>query len=266
MPQIDTAPNLPLIEPTPPILETPLGKLGFYALVEGEPCELSEQFGDGLPCLRRLRFEGARVDLLFFSVDPSISGQRRVDARIAAVWRVTAMQNLPSVVLRAAWESGAQIDDGGYDGGEHLMSLAWDALGVRLSVGTSDQDMLNAMANIGDLMPKRLEATYDSLIPRLVPHEDFEKNKAFVPRTVGKHEGLEVELPPLLAGESAQVHFVIAWLTGEFDFRDVSTWLAVDVDPREISRLAEEAVAHKIDVSVIGTNASVSLPRCTPLN
>jgi hypothetical protein len=221
-----------------PVLDTPLGGLSFKADLGGTRVELLEQFGSGLPCLRRFRGGSSRADLLLFEMASTLHGGHRVDRKVAAVWRIFASEDLPRTVLRAEWEPGARNEDGGYDGGQHLFALTWDAPGVRLSVGTTDEDHLCYLAHQGRLVPPRLQDTYDRLIV------GYETNLEYMPRAVRERDGVEVEIPPLLAGEGIQIHFVVAWKTGEFDAMDVSTWFAVDVDPSIVARRAEQALGE----------------------
>lgn len=229
MPQFDSPLNLPLVEPTPARLETPLGTLALRLIVDGEEAELREQFGEGLPCLRRFELGALSADLLMFSLEPKLPAEMRVDRCVAAVWRVRAQRDIPSVTLRAEWEDGARLEDGGPECSEHLTALTWYAPEFLLSLGTSDEEALAYAAKEG-LLPTRLA-------------DVFLGQDGRVARFIGEWDGLLVELPPLLAGESAQVHMIVAWRTGEMGQWECAPWYAVDVAPREVARLADEALA-----------------------
>lgn len=225
---------------------TPLGSMALETISDGELLTATEALvGEGGIELRRYEHPHAAVELLLLSFPPRLPEGMRVDECVAAVWRTVAKEDGTALTFRAAWEPGARIEDGGErDDGESLVSLAWEGPSVRLSLGTSDEDMLCATAAKGELLPTRLAATYDVLVPRLVEHEAFANFAAYLPQTVGERDGLEVELPPLALGETAQIHFVMAWRTGEFHWQNASTWFAVDVSPWDIARMADEALGR----------------------
>ena len=220
------------VEPTRALVATPLGTMAFEARVQGAPLPIVEaHVCDGVLELRRYVHTLADVELLLLPFSPRLPDGMRVDGCVAAVWRIVARGDGAELAFRATWELGARNEDGGPNSGEHLTALTWYAPDVQVSLGTSDEEMLSYAAE-------------DGFLPaRLAPELGAEG--ALFTEYVGERDGLEIALPALLAGETAQVHMVLAWVTGELGQWECSPWYAVDGGPKEITRLVDEALGRR---------------------
>jgi hypothetical protein len=98
---------------------------------------------------------------------------------------------------------------------------------TRVTIGTLDAEALAYAAERG-LAPRRW-------VDRL----DWDAVERHDP-VVYRPDGFDVILLPLEPGDRCQVHFVVAWTTG--DPEEIATWFAANRPPEELGRLLAPAV------------------------
>jgi hypothetical protein len=178
-----------------------LGLLGFHIDVEGQSLIPIEHFNDpNLRSLTHYEADPLRIDFTLERIIPQLPPGAQLDACFAARWRLWTIRQTPPVLLRAEWEPGSRIEDGGLNGGEHLIALTWNIPGTQLSIGTADEEIL----------PPGFE------------------DERYWPAAIRDREGLQILVPPQSSGAMVQIQFLIAWQTGDIDENDASTWYAVD--------------------------------------
>ncbi len=105
----------------------------------------------------------------------------------------------------------------GLASGEGLDCIEIENTTHHLHIGTEDEEIMYSRSMRNDWMPKRLGNQFGMVNP-LITYIDF---------------GFEAEIPALLQGEKIYLHFVVATnpikpSIGSPDFRDISSWYAVD--------------------------------------
>ena len=161
------------------------------------------------------------AEVLVSSLDPSLPPGMHVDGCAAVLWRFTPHRRTGPVVFRATWRPGHGIWKGVPEPGEGLDAQMWSDGVHTVSVGTEAGDFLAFRAVRGQGLPQRLADDLLETGQALVTWDD---------------ESLIVPLPSLERGELCQVQFVVSWTSQPAD--GLSTWFAVDRDPREILHAA----------------------------
>lgn len=195
-----------------PVIETPFGSLSFGVAADGVALLGTPAARWSLDDARLFVWDSplARVELLFVTPLFERYGSERLTAR-AAMFRIQATRGLGALELAARVDTALP---GTPESGECLASVLWERDELKLSLGTQDFPAL-AASN------RPLPRAWHVPDPELVAIDRCEA------------DGIRLTLPPLDAGESAQVQFVAAW-GPRIDADDVSTWLAVDLRPEEI--------------------------------
>jgi hypothetical protein len=164
----------------------------------------------------------AEIELLIAEL-PTTRLDATVDGCVAAIWRVRASRSGESVRFECRWASEATYTDVGPESGQALDAQTWTGGNMRVTIGTLDPDALVDAAREG-----WLPARWANLID---------------PNTVVYlSDGFDLVFPPLQAGEHCQAHFVVAWAPYPAAEEDVSTWLAVNRSPSQLSQLLAPAV------------------------
>lgn len=161
------------------------------------------------------------VELLVADLHPTLPEGMQVDGCCAVLWRFTPHKKTGPVVFRARWLPGYRWSRGAPEPGEGLDAQTWSDGQCTVSVGTEAGDFLAFRAVRGQGLPQRIADDLLETGQALVTWDD---------------ESLIVPLPALERGELCQVHFIVAWSTEKA--QGLSTWFAVDQDPR---RILEEA-------------------------
>ena len=216
----------------PPTVSTPLGSLGFEAIVDGvSVCDLMPSVLSRTPVGGRLfhwETDLFRADFLLTPLAPSLPKGMQVDGCWAGVWRVKAAADANALEFRCEWEPGYTWTEGGPSSGEWLDAQTWDDGKVQVTVGTQDPEALASRATRGDLLPTRWAKTLGW--PALSADEiKVSDPVAYTP------QGFRLSLPDLRRGELCQVHFIAAWSPApptpeeaQNDSFYVSPWYAVD--------------------------------------
>ena len=208
-----------------PMVDTPLGQ--FSLTLDLEPPLTSAETA-------RLRardidlfiWDGptARVELRVAKPDLQLPDGMAVSDVRAAVWRIRSRRPLVKVELSCELEGVTRSPS--FETGQGLDSMAWEANGVRLSLGTPDAEALLHYAGDGAPYPKSWIAARENT--DTIPQVDYG------PR------GLRVSLPPLTPDELAQTHFVLAWAPAGAGSE--ATYWAVDQSPWVLLPHREPAV------------------------
>lgn len=199
---------------------TPLGEVTTSLSVSGRRLPTGEpEETRRLPSGARIacwKLPEGEVELLVSDVDPSLPEGMEVDGCRAVLWRFTPSRRTGPVVFRATWRPGYQWLTGAPEPGEGLDAQTWTDGQQTVSVGTEAGDFLAFRAVKGQGLPQRLADELLETGQALVTWDD---------------ESLIVPLPALERGELCQVQFVVSW-SGRG--QGISTWFAVDRDPKEI--------------------------------
>ena len=219
---------------------------------------------------------GMELERLTCEFQPELPEGRRIDGCWGVIWRFLAHQDIAR--FTAAARLAAPEPRGSGNTGWHLTAVAFESDTGQMHIGTEDADALAERAGDGTLparwwrdplggydgpmyatLEEAMEAAepyvwtaprwYESHGPiawwrefmailndvvndiRPLPYPE----NTFV--TDIEEDGVSVSLPPLMPGDRGELQFVVAWVA-QPDEDDVSTWYAVEQDPREILRQA----------------------------
>lgn len=220
----DEVPQLSSDEGGSALVRTPLGDLRLRARfgdgAEADPTDACRIVPDGR--LFVLRDDRVHAELLLVTPELDLPHCMSVDGCVAGVWRVRAMDRVPSCEFSCRWDPGFVWSDAhGPESGESLDAQSWSRGRIRVSVGTQDVEFLRARAIHGD----RLPASWGKLL-------GYGEGESDPVRYV--EDGFLLSLPPLVPGDLCQVQFTVAW--AEHDSDDASTWFAVDCRWEQILR------------------------------
>ena len=126
-------------------------------------------------------------------------------------WHIKATEDCASFKIVCELDATSKID-GGPNSGEWLDAQTWESESHVLSIGTDDGDYLNFRAG-KNLIPKRFMTTHpDGLL-----WTNYTDN------------GIEIEIPILLKGETIEARFSASWKQKGADKDDCATWYAIDL-------------------------------------
>ncbi len=232
LPLFDCPDSEPLPWDGPPTVPTPLGNLGFEAVIDGvDVCGLVPSAVSNTPAGGRLfhwDIDLFRAELLLTPLTPSLPEGMRVDGCWAGIWRVKAVVPAEELEFRCEWEPGHLWTKGSPDSGEWLDAQTWDDDIIQVTVGTQDALALASRAKHGDLLPPSWA--------EILGWSALEANGILrIDPVIYTPRGFRLSLPQLGRRELCQVHFVAAWSpapsTPEEARNDslyVSPWYAVD--------------------------------------
>ncbi len=157
-----------------------------------------------------------RAELLKTKYHPILPSRMKVAYSWAYIWRLKPKKNLSFLTFECFLEPKQPIIDTDIETGEGLFSKSFSFGDEFIHIGTEDEDFLFQRAEVNDGLPSRYvkEKKIDYDNHNLVEPSDL---------------GIKVHLPPLKAGELAQLQFVIA---GGAD--PTANWFAVDPRPKDI--------------------------------
>lgn len=139
-----------------------------------------------------------------------------VDHCFAFLWRIEAYAKAISPRFSCQLSVNSSAVEHNVELGEGLFSKSWAKQGIKLSLGTEDEDYLLQRAEAGHWLPTRFASG---------GHITFQQ-------IISTERGIEVSLPNLRKGEKAQIQFVIAWTRSTES--TIANWFAVDVGASEI--------------------------------
>jgi hypothetical protein len=162
-----------------------------------------------------------------------------VTASRVAIWRILALADVGPLVFSARWAPDAMVPSGGPDSGQALNALTWGTESIELSLGAPDAEGLIRYEETGVQFPQSWRSLLETDDLTTVHVEDY-----FA-------DGLSIRLPSLRRGETAHMHFAVAWTDAPTD--DAASWFAVDVGAdalqfshrrylRRINRLSESVL------------------------
>lgn len=156
------------------------------------------------------------AELLKTKYHPLLPSGMKVAYSWAYLWRINPKKNLSFLTFECFLSPKQPIIDMDIETGEGLFSKSFSFGNEFIHIGTEDEDFLFQRAEANDGLPRRYikEKKIDYADHNLVVASDL---------------GIKVHLPPLKAGELAQLHFVI---TGGID--PTANWFAVDPRPKDI--------------------------------
>ncbi len=215
------------------VLGTPAGPVELVCLVDGlEPALVDVQpLGSGV---REIWASPGQLEVGFLRTDlgPPRHGQDRppLDGYVGVVWTLSAQVACGPLTFGAHLIDPLVEEDTGPNSGECLSAVTYETDDYALSIGTQDDEALYAQTTVrpGSWAQPRLPPEW---APALAVPWSGE---------YGAREdttGVTVHLPPLLAGQEADVHVAIAWGPKSHP-DDAGTWFAVDTDPGWISAAA----------------------------
>lgn len=207
-------------EPIESIIDTPLGQVTTYITYRGNILD------DGMAESTLLLESGARIttfytqdfeaELLTCRPDHiKIPDQQVLDCW-SFLWRFKALKIIHEPIFIATWKVNYLWKESGYNGGEHLEAWTFSDNEYLVSIGTQDDEILEARAIENDYIPKKFIEMINN------------------PYTIvsGFNEGIEVPMPDLEPNDICQIQFNIAWNT---EFKDeVATWYAVHCFPYDV--------------------------------
>lgn len=145
-----------------------------------------------------------RMECLQFSFKPALPKDLRVDEAVAYIWRF-----LPACETDVSWKCYLKnLANGNCETGENLISCLIEEKDVSLSIGTEDEEMLSHRAENGLWIPMRL------------------KDKITEENIQCLNNGLEIRFAKLLANESLQIQFIVAW--SSIGNKSLATWTVVE--------------------------------------
>ncbi len=201
-------------------LPTPLGMLELD--VELNSCKLSEikpqTSGSVLAnsFISVWKHEKFQIELLRVEMRPTLPQGMAVDHCFAFLWRIEAYAKAISPRFSCQLSVNSSAVEHNIELGEGLFSKSWGKQGMKLSLGTEDEDYLLQRAEAGHWLPTRFANE---------GHITFQQ-------IISTERGIEVSLPNLREGEKAQIQFVIAWTRSAES--TIANWFAVDVGASEI--------------------------------
>lgn len=156
------------------------------------------------------------AELLKTQYHPLLPSHMKVAYSWAYLWRVKPKKKLSFLAFECFLGPKQPIIDTDIETGEGLFSKSFSFGDEFIHIGTEDEDFLFQRAEANDGLPSRYvkEKKIDYDNHNLVESFDL---------------GIKVHLPPLKAGELAQLQFVIA---GGAD--PTANWFAVDPRPKDI--------------------------------
>ncbi|MFC5662658.1 hypothetical protein ACFP3U_06630 [Kitasatospora misakiensis] len=204
---LPTVPRTRLRPADRPAVDTPFGPLGFDTVIGATrlPPVPDELFAlPGGRTVARWTGASARVELLLTPFDPALDPEvwGPLTACRAAVWRIDALARLAQVRFSASLPAELPVDaDAEWDGGQAFAAITVEDLTTRLTVGGHDEDAVCDAALVGEV-PRRWAALIDEVGDRSLRSwgVDF-----------GNHHGMSWRLPPLEAGDHAELPVVAAW-------------------------------------------------------
>jgi hypothetical protein len=215
------------------VLSTPAGPVELVCQIEGvEPSLVTSQ--ELRAGVRETWASPGRIEITFLRAEVGTplhwEHRRPLDGFVGVVWTLRAQVVCGPLTFAAHLVDPAVRPDTAPNTGERLSAVTYETDAYALSIGTQDDVALHARtsANPGPWREPRLPVEW---APALAVPWSGE----FGGREDGT--GLTVHLPPLLAGQQADVHVAIGW-GPKSDPDDVSTWFAVDTDPGWISAAA----------------------------
>lgn len=207
------------------LISTPVGDLELTWFVEGlEPALTRTRGGEG--DLSEQWSSPGRLEVSIVQTNvraPSAAGRSPVDGFLAVVWTLDALDRCGPIHIGAHFADPTARQHLNPDTGEVLEAVTYGADGYALSIGTQDDEALQARvgSDTGGHSGPPLPTAWAPLLANPWRGEFGARADAL---------GVGVHLPPLAAGEHADVHIAIAWGPDH----DVATWLAVDTNPTEI--------------------------------
>lgn len=156
------------------------------------------------------------AELLKTKYHPLIPSHLKIAYSWAYIWRIKPKKNLSFLTFDCFLDPKQPILDKDIETGEGLFSKSFSFEKESIYIGTEAEDSLFQRANVNNGLPNRYvkekEIDYDN--HNLVESSD---------------SGIKVYLPPLKAGELAQLQFVVAGGTDR-----TANWFAVDALPGDI--------------------------------
>jgi len=165
------------------------------------------------------------AQLLLAPLSSQLPPGMTVTASLVAVWRILALAEIGPCVFEATWAPAVNLPDGGPDSGQALNALTWGNESVELSLGAPDAEGLVRYDKVGVQLPRSWRTLLQTQDLTTIHIEDYFAN------------GLRVRLPSLIRGETAHMHFAVAWAdppTG-----DPASWFAVDVGANSLRPLLD---------------------------
>lgn len=210
--------NLKLLSPPPAaVIESPAGLIAFDVKLDDmslavEPCN-AYHFCEG-GTLYHWSLAQAEVELLLCPNPVELSEMYEISHVLSAFVRVQARDGNLEVGFSATLDDITDGFSGGTDSGQAFCSLAWSNGPMSVSLGTQDEEGLQARCG------------------RDLPHRwspDFEECGDYV-TCDGKHH-IVIETPPLQPLERCQLGYALAWKESA-DEDGVAAWYASDVGNR----------------------------------
>ncbi len=231
-------------------IDTPLGRVGLACGIAGwenaDSAAVSEVLSPAYRCTSWSGPVGSTLQLIVVDlplpeviddgtgrvigvVDPAggvlgVDEFEPITGNVGVVWRLVAKGPTPPWSLSVRHRGS----EGGTDCGEDLQAVTFDCTEFRMTIGTHDDE---ALANRADPVPAPW-LRCAPLPPRWRDRiGDSGQQGEFGATSCA--EGIDVRLPGLLAGESAMIHFAIAWGPKGSD-QNAAARFAVDTTPDRI--------------------------------
>lgn len=160
--------------------------------------------------------EHYEVELLINEPNTKMIEHMKVEKCIAVIWRFRFKSNPSKVLIQTKFSNDDVIYDSiEVDSGEHLYAIGIENIDYKLHIGTQDEEVLVHRKEVKDYFPIKL----------------LNENHYYNP-FVDTNKGIAMLLENIVEGEICQVHFVVSW--AKYKKWDVSTWLAVDKNAKEL--------------------------------
>ncbi len=240
-------------------LSTTLGEVNLEVMVNGSKLSITPPAIAGETPKKASVYgwslKDLQIELLKAFVEPSLPFPIRVSRCVAFLWRFKTFSSQVDLKFSCRLSFRNAKLQGDPESGEGLISQSWDSTGVKLSIGTEDEEYLLSRSESQKWLPIRL-ANEKLLPPEIIEYLE---------------DGILVTLPTFLKNEEGQIQFIVAWaerstcrptsseiekagtnwfahdvlkesppLQGEallLKRQKYSTWFAVDISYQEILKL-----------------------------
>lgn len=194
---------------------TPLGKVYLEVIVNEKvinnlPLDEKGRLGDhaNVYIWNALDFH---LEILRLSFIPKLPKDMKVSGCFAYICRFKNLSERMSIKFNCYLDPTQEIK-GFPESGENLLAQSWEAEGIKLSIGTEDEDCLISRALAENRLPRRF-GEEELLVGKICEYTE---------------NGMSLFLPEFLQNESGQVQFAVAW--SDLSNTDpAATWFAVDV-------------------------------------
>lgn len=189
----------------------------------GVPDEVTDRVAGGW--VARCRTDVADVRVMAAPVAPPLTDHfGPLDGYWGVVWSIDATIGIGSVSVSAVLRDFPPGVSGGGDCGELLAAVTYENLDTVLSIGTHDEEALDARAGVeAGRWVGPLPSRWRGLL--------WPQRQSRFAVDVGRRHGVECQLPGLEPGEHVDLHVAIAWGPRR---DDAATWYAVDTTPEQI--------------------------------